>query len=57
MIPVLGSIVSSVVLKAVVAEPTIELIEYYLGPQMSTPEPVPYETLTESLNTPTYWVT
>ncbi len=57
IIPVSGSIVRSVALKAVDAEPKIELIEYYLGPQMSTPEPVPYETLTESLNTPTYWVT
>ena len=44
-------------LKAVVAEPTVELIEYYLAPQMSTPEPVPYKTLAESLNIPTYWVT
>ncbi len=41
MIPVSGSIVRSVALKAVVAESTIELIEYYLEPQMSTPEPVP----------------
>jgi hypothetical protein len=58
MIPVLGSIVRSVALKAVVVtELTIELIEYYRVPQMSTPEPVPYETLAESVNTPTYWVT
>lgn len=55
MIPVLGSIDSSVALKAVVAEPTIELIEYYLGPHLSTPVlAVPYKRLTESLNTPTY---
>ncbi len=58
MIPVLGSIDSSVALKAVVAVPTIELIEYYLMPHMSTPVPaVPCETLTESVNTPTYWIT
>jgi hypothetical protein len=42
---------------AVVAVPTIELIEYDLGPQMSTPEPVPYKRLAESVNTPIYWVT
>ena len=58
MIPVFGSIVNSVALSAVVvAEPTIELIEYNLGPHLSTPVPaVPCETLTESVNTPTYWV-
>lgn len=57
MRPVWESIVSSAVLKAVVAVLGIELIEYYRGPQMSTPDPVPYVTLAESLNTPTYWVT